>query len=571
MTAAAAPPKHLHRSHHISYFAHMGAVYLFHDIYGFLMEMSPDIVELIDAFSDGADTAPTLARFADRFGDADPAQFIDVLAAHFVLVEVDTGVTDIAGDETEGIWPLCVFKGKWNVWHRRSETLTLWTAWGDRPIQQIVLDANETKMWDAFDGEKRLAELRSKFEPAKLKALVLRLAHSDVQAVKLSMMPASTYAKRPSMAPKYLSSTMPYPSWQPGTPIVGTRDGNVSPTDYYRNDVTDAPAQFDHQETTLSHLLRVPHPALAGRTYGEALIDALQRRNLLPTSKEQPVRVAEIGAGLGYVAEAVMSKLGSLGYRVDYTIVELSKALADAQAARIGAAARWILGDVLATELPAASFDLIVCNEMIGDLPAEQHVRADLGLAEDSGTVDKDKLRLFGKGAELAADWDVNFDDAPEPLYLMTGAFELVEKISRWLAPGGCAVVTEFGEYSQWPKLSTHLDHPELSIHFGHLAQAAKAAGLETKLEFVIDLLDFDRDAKGLATTRSHFRALAAMCDSNGVALPKIGYTPELLDAALQPKLAMSNIGEIKFDRIEDRLMGLVPHEFKALLATKRS
>ena len=45
--------------------------------------------------------------------------------------------------------------------------------------------------------------------------------------------------------------------------------------------------------------------------------------------------------------------------------------------------------------------------------------------------------------------------------------------IARWLAPGGVAVVTEFGDQASWPKLSTHLDHPELSTHFGQLAQAA--------------------------------------------------------------------------------------------------
>ncbi len=548
----------------------MGAVYLFHDIYGFLMEMSPDIVELIDAFAGGADTATTLTRFAGRFGDADPAQFVDVLAAHFVLVDVDAGVTDVAGDETDGIWPMCVYKGKWNVWQRRPETLTLWTAWGDRPVQRIVLDADETKMWDAFDGEKRLAELRGKFDAAKLKALVLRLTHSSVQACKLSLMPASTYAKRPGLAPKYLSSTMPYPAWRAGQPVPGERSGNMSPTDYYRNDVADAPAQFDHQETTLSHLLRVPHPALAGRTYGQALVDTLLQRDLIAVAPgSRAVRIAEIGAGLGYVARDVMARLREHGFTVDYTIVELSQTLANAQAERIGNAARWIIGDVLATELPAHSFDLILSNEMIGDLPAEQHVRADLGLAEDSGSVDKDKLRLFGKGAELAADWNVNLDDAPEPFYLLTGSFELIEKVSRWLAPGGCAVITEFGEYSMWPKLSTHLDHPELSIHFGHLAQAATAAGLTAKLEFVIDLLDFDRNVRGLATTRSHFRALAAMCEAAGAALPKIGYTPDLLDDALGKHLKVADIGEIRWDRVEDRLMGLVPHEFKALIARR--
>jgi SAM-dependent methyltransferase len=553
----------------------MGAVYLFHNIYGFLMEMSPDIVDLINAFEGGEDVAAVSQRYAGRFGDNDPAQFIDVLAAHFVLIDLERDAAGTLEDEVDGIWPMCVFKGKWNVWRRRENSLTLWTAWGERPVQQILLDADETKMWDAFDGEKRLAELRGKFDPIKLRALVLRLSHSDVQAIKLSMMPSSTYAKRPGLTPKYLVSTMPYPSWTPGTAVPGARDGDVSPTDYYRNDIHHAPSQFDHQETTLSHLLRIPHPALAHRSYGQALIDTLIDRGLVGKIANVPaghIRIAEVGAGLGYLARDVIARLQSRGVSVDYTIVELSKTLADAQAKTLAGATnvRWIIGDVLATELPAASFDLIISNEMIGDLPAEQHTRADIGLAEENtGPADKERLRMFGKGAELAADWDVNLDDAPEPFYLLTGCFVLVDKIARWLAPGGSAVVTEFGEYSQWPKLSTHLDHPELSIHFGHLAQAANACGLQSKLEFVIDLLEFDRNQQGLATTRSHFRALAAMIESAGGALPKIGYTRALLSETLGPDLALDHIGEIRFDRIEDRLMGLVPHEFKALLATK--
>src|SRR5450432_4146223 len=69
-------PARLLRSQHLSWFAHMGAVYLFHDLYGYLMEMSPDIADLIESFESEADTATVLERFANRFEGADPAQFI---------------------------------------------------------------------------------------------------------------------------------------------------------------------------------------------------------------------------------------------------------------------------------------------------------------------------------------------------------------------------------------------------------------------------------------------------------------------------------------------------------------
>jgi SAM-dependent methyltransferase len=557
MSSEPALPARLRRSHHLSWFTHMGAVYLFHDLYGYLMEMSPDIAEMIRSFDTGVDTEETIAYYRGKLGDADPRQFVDVLVAHAVLV-------DPAEDEIESLWAFVPIKGRWNVWQRRDDRLTLWTAWGEHPMQQLFLDPDETKLWDAFDGAKRLIELRHHHDNTKLLALVRRLVHSDVQALKLSMMPWAAYAKRPAMAPAYLASTMPYARWAPGTPVPAP----VALVDYHRDGIADADAQFEHQETTLSHLLRVPHPALRGRTYGQALVDTLLARRAIPDGR---VRVLEIGAGLGYVARDAIARLREAGREVAYTIVELAPALAAAQRERLGDAAAWIAGDALAASLrvPEAAFDLVLANEMVGDLPAQQVTRAELGLSPEGGTTDRERLRALGGGAAAGADLGVVLDDAPEPAYLQTGAWQLVAQIARWLAPGGTAVVTEFGDVAAWPKLSTHLDHPELSTHFGQLLQIARGAGLQGGVEFVIDLLDFDRAQQGLATTRSHFRALRALAADAGVELAKIGYTPELLAEAVGDKLELSAIGELRWDKIEDRLMGLVPHEFKALIVSR--
>ena len=546
-----AVPARLRRSRHLSWFAHMGAVYLFHDLYGYLMEMSADIAAMIEAFGDGLDTEETIRFYQGKFGDADPRQFVEVLVSHAVLVDPDE-------NEIETLWAFVPIKAKWNVWQRRDDRLTLWTAWGERPVQQIFLDAEETALWDAFAGEKRLIEMRHHHDNAKLIELVRKLTHSDVQALKLSMMPWSLYAKRPSLAPAYLASTMPYARWQPGTPVPAA----PSLTEYHAHDIGNANEQFDHQETTLSHLLRVPHPALANRTYGEALIDNLLARGAVP---EGAVRVLEIGAGLGYVARHAIDRLRAAGRTVAYTIVELAPALAEAQRARLGSDATWIVGNALDVAIPERAFDLVLCNEMVGDLPARQLTRPELGLdPEGTGTADPAKVKAV---SELAA--ALELDDAPASFYLQTGAFELIVRIARALAPGGLAVVTEFGDENRWPRLSTQLDHPELSTHFGHLAQIARGESLETSVEFVIDLIDLDRTQQGLATTRSHFRALRALADSVGIDLAKIGYTRELLGHTVAGKLDLDAIGDLRFDRIEDRLMGLVPHEFKALIAKR--
>src|ERR1041385_5435702 len=380
-------PARLRRSRHLSWFAHMGAVYLFHDLYGYLMEMSPDIAAMIESFSDGVDTEDTIAAYRGKFGDADPRQFVDVLSAHAVLVEPNE-------DEIEGLWAFVPIKGKWNVWQRREDRLTLWTAWGDRPVQQIFLDPEGTKIWDAFTGEKRLIEMRHHYDNDKIIGLVRKLVHSDVQALKLSMMPWAMYAKRPSLAPAYLASTMPYARWQPGTPVPPA----VALTDYYRHDVGDADLQFDHLETTLSHLFRIPHPALAGRTYGQALVDALLARGAVPEGR---VRMLEVGAGLGYVARHVIDRLREKGRTVDYTILELAPALITAQKAKVGSDAKWIEGDALAVDVPTASFDLVLSNEMVGDLPAKQLSRIDIGLElAGTGTADRAKVTAISPRAE---------------------------------------------------------------------------------------------------------------------------------------------------------------------------
>src|SRR5262245_43278324 len=124
--APPATPARLRRSANLSTFAHMGAVYLFHDLYGYLMQMSADVLAVIDAFGEGADTSAVVARFAHAFEGQSPQQFVDIFYQHACLVEPDE-------DEADALWPMVAIKGRWNVWRRRGDRVTLWTAWGDAP------------------------------------------------------------------------------------------------------------------------------------------------------------------------------------------------------------------------------------------------------------------------------------------------------------------------------------------------------------------------------------------------------------------------------------------------------
>lgn len=542
----------LRRSRHVTAFAHQGAVYLYHDLYGYILEMSPDVLEFLDAFAEPADSDAVASRFAGRFEGASPADFVGTFQQMACLVEPDE-------DELAGIWPMVAVKSRWTVWERAGDgTMTIYTAWGERSLVRHTLSVEEVEIWDAVDDTQRCNELGDRFGRDRVAALVQRLVHHEVQALKLSLMPMSQYATRRDMRPPYLTSTMPYRPYRPGQPLPPptiAADGTMNTSAYY-GEVGDAEAQFDHQETTLSHLLRLPHPALGGRTYGQALIDGLAARELVPPSG---ARVLEIGGGLGFLARAASGALAGRGIDHSYRIVELSPALAAAQReACAGLPVEVTEGDVLALEPGDAGFDLILCNEMIGDLPAVRIERSDLS--------DPDKL---GEAGRIIRDHGIDLDDAPEWFYFTVGAAQLIERIARWLAPGGTAVVTEFGELSQYPLLSRHLDHPELSIHFGQLEAVARSLGLGTDYVYVMDLIELDRSREGLATTRSYFRALAGLFADHGLELDKIGYTREMLEELVGDTLELDRIGDLRFDRIEDRLMGLVPHEFKALVLTR--
>src|SRR5438132_1597963 len=99
MTMESASPELLRRSAHLSTFAHQGAVYLYHDLYGYLLQMSPDLVGLLDAFTTEEPVAAIAARYAHAFDGQPPRQFIDIFYQHACLIEP-------GDDEVAGIWPM---------------------------------------------------------------------------------------------------------------------------------------------------------------------------------------------------------------------------------------------------------------------------------------------------------------------------------------------------------------------------------------------------------------------------------------------------------------------------------
>jgi SAM-dependent methyltransferase len=233
---------------------------------------------------------------------------------------------------------------------------------------------------------------------------------------------------------------------------------------HHRIDAMPARRRFDEVECTVSHLLRFPHPALGGRRYGEALLQGIAARGIGPG----PDGVLEIGGGAGHIAEAAWRGDAGPYTGSRWISLDLSPALIDAQRRRMmGAGAdpasvprgphersSGVRADAVALPFRARSFrGLILANEVLADLPVDAGVNV--------------------------------------------GAAQLVREVARVLAPGGAAVLVEFG--GDFPPSSVLLtagfgagEHTEWSIDFRHLRAVAAECGLHLEEAPLHELLGAD-------------------------------------------------------------------------------
>ena len=72
-----------------------------------------------------------------------------------------------------------------------------------------------------------------------------------------------------------------------------------------------------------------------------------------------------------------------------------------------------------------------------------------------------------------------------------------------------------------------------------------------------------------LQTTQSFFAALQALLARLGVRLSKLAYTEAMLAELLRGKAELAHLGGLRFVPCGERLLGLKPREFKALVLRK--
>ncbi len=550
------------RSQHLSWFRRGDAAYLYHDLYGYLLEMSADLKALVDFFATPKPAEAAAEAFVAHWPQAQVGQFLGVFAQQKVLVDPEA-------QELDGLVPMVPIKGPWILaWNRDDGRVRCVTSrgFGHEPWAQpqfLDLDPWQADLWKSIDGERTVQQLALALSEAydgdvamDLGRAVVSIAqwtHSSRQLTRL--LPASK--SKLSRLPPYATSTVPY------APFDATAISSEGPVrdlaDYHQTGISDAEAQFEENETTLSHLLSDAHPALGNLTYAQTLAKVAVRRSWVAPDR---AAVVEVGGGTGRFAEQLVAALRETSSTLTYTLMDASPALHAAQAARLaklGAGVQTRLGDAADLQLAADSVDWLVSNEVIADLRIGMVTRRSL----DSGTAD---VETDPQALALVQQYSLNCTAAPEPVPIQVGATRLVEQLARVLKPGGYALLTEFGAKDQFPIESTHLDHAEWSVHFGHLMKVAETLGMTAELVPVPSLLGLREDVWVLASNRTQFRNLRFLLRSLGSDLPKRAMTPEQFAVHCAGKVRADKLEGLQFRPIGERVMGIVPGEFKALI-----
>lgn len=270
---------------------------------------------------------------------------------------------------------------------------------------------------------------------------------------------------------------------------------------FHKTQLTDPQYNFDYRETTISHLFRYAHPALDNHSYGGQLINILLAAKLTG----RPVKIFEIGAGLGWLARGILDELKTnhpkLYDTCSYTIMDLSTTLISAQRKSLSKHKKkitWIKGNAEKLPMKNKSFaGVIIANEVIADFEAVELDRNWLR-SEPKSKLSKKQLEATRIMKKYRLDVGVS---RPRKFYLNLGAIKFVEEIARVLGKKGSAFLTEYGGNFP-PKIAKLSDpkgiqvHIEFSIRFDHLEKVGKKLGLAPKTKPLIDFMKFDKSCR---------------------------------------------------------------------------
>lgn len=243
------------------------------------------------------------------------------------------------------------------------------------------------------------------------------------------------------------------------------------------------------------------------RRYGDTISGFIKENNLLKPGG----RVLEVGGGYGNLAERLLTNFPD----VSMTIVDLSPVFHERQKERLspfGDRVECVNSDVFEYLDGANDFDLIIANEMLGDLPAVVDIKKDdlIELRRSGKTpenCDVDCAEHFLTALDFIESLEIDIESAPELINLNTGALKFIkdamertpalwvsEHSSDYEIPESMVEMFREGGGDGWPRKIILFNHNEVSICFGQMKRGMDKAGYRHSGGSLMELLDVRDD-----------------------------------------------------------------------------
>lgn len=258
-------------------------------------------------------------------------------------------------------------------------------------------------------------------------------------------------------------------------------------------------------ELTISHVLKSKNAFTgSGLSYGEILSRKLGVR--------EGMRILEVGPGLGDLAEDLCKNLEDF----HYTFLDISSAFMNSLKSRFtGDRFSFVTGDLLSTEI-RDRFDLVICNEVLADLPTILNMR--LGRP----SVDEEDKETYYDALALAKVYGLKARDIEVFNY---GAVKFIEKAKSLLREGGKVFVCEHS--SEKPRRLRVYGHSEFTINFRVLEAVAERLGFRTRKGSLTNLMGIKKKKAVLLYTQPELKTLYNFFKRQGIFFDQRAYQPE--------------------------------------------
>lgn len=601
----------LYLSKNIDYFQNGDDFFVYHNLYGYILKMSEDLVDFLEFFTQPLEATAMHAQFDEAFGRDTLNEFLSIFRTLACLLPSE----DYEREKTLAMYPT---QARWISVHCPEQdniTIYAFDAQSHRDLRIIALNDWESSLWRlCAKGDKNVQQIIDELSSHKdspsngLDDLVMsclaQWTHYEIQALKLSAEPCTIYKGRRFGIPPYLISTMPY---ERVTPLVRTEvDENgsiiapyeeplrVKPKGMRLEHIDEETLQRDRLATRLSSVLATPHEVLQNQSYAQRIFACAEQHCQI---KDEPFSVLDIGGGLGETAQGFIAAFQEKypQKQIQYTIYAPNEEFAQLQREQTKhlPQLRILIGqpDDLAKTLDEQKFDFILCDEFLADLEAVSVRKMTLGGQNDEENLDDDpesealpddtelpapatqrpggeeKLTFIGEGdaIQLIFKHKLRLNDAPEDFYLNSGSLRLLSQIQKLCKFSTQVFLIEFGEEVKYPVRTFEENSVAYSQHFGVLRQAAQNMGFTASLSYWMQDLDLQRDTSMFATTRSQFKALRRLLADHNVNLQRQPYTETQMRQILSEAGLENAIVELNFEPAEDRISGLVPHSYRLL------